>query len=71
MKLTPIFPAHIKPVRVGVYKTGASGERGKLIWWSYWDGKRWGWHCDSWEEAKHDGQWFFADQEKRWQGILK
>jgi hypothetical protein len=41
MKLTPWFPADVKPVRVGVYEV-----RMKAPWYRYWDGVHWhAGHC--------------------------
>jgi|APGre2960657373_1045057.scaffolds.fasta_scaffold136004_1 hypothetical protein len=43
MKLTPWFPANVKPVRVGVYEV-----RMKAPWYRYWDGVHWhAGHCTS------------------------
>lgn len=38
MKRTPWYPAHIKPVRVGMYEIQVSGFVFSGYWW---DGKRW------------------------------
>lgn len=37
MKLTPWFPASVKPVRVGVYRVESGG------WYAYWNGRKFGW----------------------------
>jgi hypothetical protein len=37
MKLTPWFPAHVKPAYPGVYEV----KDPDLIWYRKWDGKRW------------------------------
>ena len=37
-KLTPWFPAHTQPVRVGVYQRKAPSG----VFYAYWTGKRWG-----------------------------
>ena len=43
MKLTPWFPANVKPVRAGVYEV-----RMKAPWYRYWDGVHWhAGHCTS------------------------
>jgi hypothetical protein len=42
MKLTPWFPANVKPVRAGVYEVKGDP---KYKWHRYWDGKDW--YCGS------------------------
>jgi hypothetical protein len=38
MKLTPWFPANVKPVRAGVYEV----KEGRMwVWYRYWDGQFW------------------------------
>lgn len=37
-KLTPWFPPHIKPVRMGVYEVK---EPVAAPWYRWWNGKRW------------------------------
>lgn len=64
MALTKIFPAHIKPVRVGVYKT-------KIFEWrySYWDGKFWSFSKDSVCDA-YAVKWNTSNfQNKQWRGL--
>jgi hypothetical protein len=67
MKRTPWFPAHIKPVNVGVYRV----KSGMSMWWSYWDGKRWGFR----EPTKHGAYVCRYDtayvQALEWYGVLK
>lgn len=44
MKLTPWFPASVKPVRAGVYEVRMDGPP----WYRYWDGVHWyAGHCTS------------------------
>lgn len=38
MKLTPWFPAIVKPVRAGVYEVR---KKPPWSWYRYWDGKCW------------------------------
>jgi hypothetical protein len=38
MKLTPWFPANVKPVRVGVYQVR---DTDTLPWYRRWDGAHW------------------------------
>lgn len=40
-KLTPWFPGHIKPVRVGVYQLPSGGGE-KETGFQYWNGSAWG-----------------------------
>jgi hypothetical protein len=37
VKLTPWFPAKVKPVKVGVYQS----KKPFLSWYRYWDGEYW------------------------------
>ena len=70
MKLTNIYPSHIKPVRVGVYKTSVD-PKGRLEYWSYWNGIRWGYAYSCQQQAlpfKGDEE-LYAYQNKRWQGL--
>lgn len=39
--LTDWFPAEVKPVCVGVYEADNGSSYGRK-WYSYWDGKQWG-----------------------------
>jgi hypothetical protein len=39
MKLTDWYPAHVKPVREGVYERDAADSDGRAF--AYWDGNRW------------------------------
>ena len=73
MKLTPIFPAHIKPVRKGVYRTPVKKPYGHIVRWSYWNGKTWGCYEETQKAAYcyKNNNLEFAYQHKRWQGILK
>jgi len=62
--LTPWFPAHIKPVHVGVYETEMEG----VAWskgFSFWNGKRWG-------NTEILPEWALDDkgvQGKKWRGL--
>ena len=70
MKLTPIYPAHIKPVHPGVYKVTLT-TNGKLDYWAYWTGALWGYAYWFHENAhKNKGKHkHVASQNKRWQGL--
>lgn len=71
MKLTPIFPAHIKPVRVGVYKVTGFIPEMPPSYYSYWNGKRWSVYLYTVADAFHNRSTRSAIQNKRWQGVLK
>jgi len=45
--LTPWYPPHIKPVRIGAYETDAMS--GGV--YQYWDGFRWSSYCNSPQSA--------------------
>jgi hypothetical protein len=65
-KLTPWFPGHIKPLRVGVY------ERQRAAFWtifSYWDGKRWGFNHDTAADALRDRKFHSYSQGMPWRGL--
>ena len=68
MKLTPIFPPHIKPVHEGVYRVWIGNE--EKSWWAYWDGCVWGGafsHHSVADAVRRMG----SKQNKRWQGVEK
>lgn len=77
MKLTPIFPADVLPVRSGVYKTLSVDDEGKphfTPWgYSYFDATDRIWGCAHGNiadaEAHRDHE--FAHQLKLWQGVLE
>lgn len=71
MKLTSIFPPHIKPVRKGVYKTTGIKSTEELYCYSYWNGYQWGYFAPNKETAYHYREQRSEYQNKRWQGILK
>lgn len=39
--LTPWYPPHIKPKRIGVYKTRLTAPMPHPRWFNYWNGKHW------------------------------
>lgn len=47
-KVTPWFPADVKPVYIGWYETFRmdSGKEGKYPWRAFWDGFKWCWEED-------------------------
>lgn len=68
-ELTPVFPAHIKPVRVGVYHTRMGRDDG----YSLWRGNEWGhqWVRPGDAAARPDGNGGGtpACQSKEWRGL--
>ena len=71
MKLTPIFPPHIKPVRVGVYKTTVYDPEERPDLFSYWNGKWWGFACYTQKEAIDVRSMKSGYQNKSWQGVAR
>lgn len=77
MKLTPIFPANVLPVRSGVYKTLSVDEEGvpdgRAWGFSYFDAtdRIWGCVSDNVVEAGIHRDHEFAHQLKQWQGVLE
>lgn len=70
MKLTPWFPASVKPARVGVYEKRTSGHHATQ--WAGWDGRVWNVLCLTPEEAaaEMDGHpTCFPDDE--WRGLAE
>ncbi len=69
MKLTPWFPKHVKPRRIGIYSTSyLGGGEG----FSYWDGSAW-WnqHPDKWSAKRDHWRTNGANQRKSWRGLAK
>jgi len=67
-KLTPWFPANVKPVRVGVYRVQYYNYSG----FAYWDGKQWSNLVDSVASAYKNHDWTDgAIQQKRWRGLTQ
>lgn len=77
MKLTPIFPANILPVRSGVYKTwNVDPETGDIFdapGYSFYDATDRIWGCSNGDviNAGIHRDYEFAHQLKQWQGVLE
>jgi hypothetical protein len=75
MKLTPVFPASILPVRSGVYATQQIDEDGNLgpFGCSYFDATDRIWGCThrTVDEAAANPEFEFAVQTKMWQGLAE
>jgi hypothetical protein len=68
MKLTEWYPAHIKPVRKGVYETSRSGRLG----YSYWTGRQWTNQSRYAAYADRHKTWITgANQKKNWRGLAE
>jgi len=69
-KLTPWFPAHIKPVRVGVYEIK---EPDGTLFYNKWDGKNWHWGSKSkYKSEQNIHPMNVADADRliaRWRGL--
>lgn len=77
MKLTPIFPANILPVRSGVYRTWnidpETGDISDTSGYSFYDAtdRIWGCGHNNIVEAGIHRDHEFAYQLKQWQGVLE
>jgi len=69
VKLTPWFPAHIKPVRPGVYDTRFRDGPKLVCGYSFWTGTQWSvqwWRVETATARRStDG----AIQDKEWRGL--
>jgi hypothetical protein len=74
-KLTPWFPAKVKPARAGVYQTSNTDSADGKHFYSYFDGKNW--HGEWWtpERAMTQPAVFNTPVEQlratRWRGLAK
>jgi hypothetical protein len=68
MKLTPWFPADVKPVRPGVYKVKTRSGR---PWYRRWDGKVWfvGSNTPKDAASKIEQLWFIDS--RSWRGLAE
>ncbi len=73
MKLTPVFPANILPVRSGVYATQQIDDDGNLgasgYSWFDLEYRVWGCQAATIEEAAAHQDYEFANQTKMWRGL--
>ena len=72
-EMTDWFPAHIKPVRVGVYETfdGTWPKPKKTGLYSYWDGYEWSRNGFNLFHAEGMQGLPSAWQKKQWRGFTK
>lgn len=72
MKLTPWYPGHVKPVRVGVYERDyADNLKCRRPRFCYWDGIAWNCHGTTKEHAEIFKDTPSAYQFLEWRGIAK
>lgn len=69
MKLTPWFLSHVKPVRVGIYKTRLNHLDSEFF--SYWNGIKWSIGYPQIETTMMYKRTTGRFQSKEWQGIAK
>jgi len=69
MKLTPWFPAEVKPVHVGAYLSLEYSDGANF--YRYWDGKRWGAASRNIRNALRFTNTSFACQENTWRGLAE
>lgn len=72
-KLTPWFPANVKPMRPGVYKVDTGIQ---ILCWSHFDGEHWNGTWGRVETAAHESGWYGrmgnqgnSEFLKRWRGL--
>ena len=69
-KMTPWFPAHIKPVHKGVYEVKFTAVRSISPMYATWNGRKWS--CSSFKKSNEWHEKFRgADQDKYWRGFTK
>jgi hypothetical protein len=68
MKLTPWFPANVKPAYPGVYEVDA---RSSIRWYQRWDGECWyrRWSTPESAASEMEQLWFFNCLP--WRGLAK
>lgn len=69
-KLTPWFPADVKPARTGVYEVRFDDDDTDFGY-SYWSGCTWSWKECTPKEARQSPLQIGAVQDKKWRGLAK
>lgn len=70
-KLTPWFPASVKPVHVGVYEV-EDGIEDNEVWYSHWDGKKFNyWCCGGPEMAYEFSDMRISLKPDKWRGLAE
>ena len=67
MKLTKWHRAGIKPVHIGIYEVEPDSSS---PWYSYWDGKEFGWMERDINKALLHSNWCFYERLK-WRGLAE
>ena len=67
IKVTPWFKPSQTPARIGLYQVESLFYSG--LAWAYWDGKKWGFQCDTKKEAFYYRHWESGIQNKTWRGL--
>jgi hypothetical protein len=73
-KVTPWFPASVKPKRVGVYQVEDEEDENfpdQTFGYKHWDGSIFGLFCGSPGDAERHGGLNSAFRVKRWRGLTK
>lgn len=69
MKLTPWFPAEVKPIHVGAYLSREYSDGADFF--RYWDGARWGAAARTIPEAILQASESYACQGNQWRGLAR
>ena len=69
-KLTEWYPSTVKPVRNGVYEV-FDGYADKIKWYSYWNGKKFGYFSSNIDFAYIDSKYPTSAIVQKWRGIAK
>lgn len=68
--MTEWYPAHIKPVRVGMYEVKQKGIVALVPTYAYWNGGHWGFYRSDFRFAGlYSADKSEANQEKEWRGF--
>lgn len=71
-KLTPWYPARIKPVRVGVYNVSCRASEQTGQWFAYWNGERFMYyHTDPRKAYRSRATFGCGADTKSWRGLNK
>ena len=71
-EMTPWFPSHIKPVRVGVYQVNPKYHSVPKPVYAHWNGRHWGYFTEDIRRALNANTYELdASQEKEWRGFTE
>lgn len=68
MKTTPWFPAHVKPVRKGVYEWRLPSNP-DIRWFRRWTGYGWMWGNPHPTVAQHSSSFAHITRGEKWRGL--